>query len=131
MLVATLAGAKGAASPRIARSGPAHSGAGAGHLRNKNDHTTPCVAASLRARRMHTTELNLGEWPACTAGRVDRRAATAHRRTTNEAGIRPLPAGVRSAQRWRKAQALSPRATARVRRSEMSAVVGLALSSEI
>jgi len=54
---------------------------------------SPCVAASLRARRMHTAEIKLGEWPADTAVRGDRRAATGHRRTTNEAVTRPLSRG--------------------------------------
>jgi len=53
MLGEALAGAMGAASPRIARSGPARRGVGAGHHQNKNTHATPCGAATLGARRMH------------------------------------------------------------------------------
>ena len=69
-------------------------------------------------------ELERGERPACHAGRGDRRAATGLRRTTNEAFPARYPAGVRSAQRWRKAEALSPRAIRARAPSVLRAVVG-------
>jgi hypothetical protein len=52
-------------------------------------------------------------------GRGDRRAATALRRTTNEALPARYPAGVRSAQRWRTTEAPPRALPARVRRAGM------------
>ena len=84
VLVATLAGAKGAAAPvceerpraqRCRRWPPTEQSRTRAHGRR----SAPGRAAHAR------TKLNRPEWPACTAGRGDRRAATANRRTTNGA----------------------------------------------
>ena len=63
-----------------------------------------------------TERIDSTEWPACPRSprRPTRRNGTTP--DNQRSLLRPLPAGVRSAQRWRKTEALSPRATARVRR---------------
>ena len=73
-------------------------------------HTRTRAPQRPLARGAYMDRVERPEWPACTTVRGDRRAATALRRTTNEAFSARYLAGVRSAPRWRQAQALSPRA---------------------
>jgi len=122
VLVAFLAGAKGAASPRMRGAAPRTAGQALAAYRTK-PHTRHRALRRACERGACTGSVERGERPACTAGRGDRRTATGLRRTTNEAFPARYLAGVRSAQRWRKTEALSPRATARVRRSVLRAVV--------
>ena len=89
--------------PECARSGSAARGQALATRRTRKHRGNLATTETERVDSM--------EWPACPRSprRPTRRNGTT---PDNQRSLpRPLPAGVRSAQRWRKTEALSPRAT--------------------